>query len=94
MTTVAAPRVAGTATDAQAWRRADNPQVKSMCGLPAGRDPDATADRQMMGHTGMTPALGVARWHFEPAASIVFGQAGSACSQHQRPSSSQQSAGS
>ena len=94
MTTVAAPRVAGTATDAQAWRRADNPQVKSMCGLPAGRDPDATADRQMMGHTGMTPGLGGSAAVFESAANIVFGQAGSACSQHQRPSSSQQSAGS
>ena len=62
--------------------------------LPVRRDPDATADREMMGYTGMTPRPGGSAVVFESAANIVFGQAGSACSQHQRPSSSQQSAGS
>src|SRR6516164_344989 len=94
MTTVAAPRVARTPSDARAWRRADNPQVKSMYRPPARHDPSATADREMMGQTGRTPGLGGSAVVFESAASIVFGQAGSACAQHQRPSSSQQSAGS
>ena len=44
--------------------------------LPARHDPNVTADREMMGHTGMTPGLGGSAVAFEPFASIVFGRAG------------------
>jgi len=67
---------------------------RSMYRLPARHDPNVTADREMMGHTGMTPGLGGSAVAFEPVASIVFGQTGSACCAAPRPSSSQQSAGS
>jgi len=42
--------------------------------LPARHDPNVTADREMMGHTGMTPGLGGSAAAFESVASIVFGQ--------------------
>jgi hypothetical protein len=42
--------------------------------LPACHDPSATADREMMAHTGMTPGPGGSAVAFESVASIVFGQ--------------------
>jgi len=49
--------------------------------------------REMTGHTGLTAGLGVIGGAFEPADSMIFGQAESARTPS-RPSSSKHSAGS
>jgi ornithine carbamoyltransferase len=52
-----------------------NPKVKFMHCLPAFHDPNTTAGREIMEHTGMTDGLEVTGEVFNSAASIVFDQA-------------------
>jgi Arginine deiminase/Aspartate/ornithine carbamoyltransferase, Asp/Orn binding domain/Amino acid kinase family len=52
-----------------------NPKVKFMHCLPAFHDPNTTAGREIMEHTGMTSELEVTGEVFESPASIVFDQA-------------------
>ena len=59
----------------------------------ACHDPNATAGREMMEHTGLTSGLEAIGEVFGPAASIVCGQAETARTPS-RPSCSQHSAGS
>jgi hypothetical protein len=87
------PRAARTASDARSRQRGDNPQVKLLYRLPAGHDPNATTGREMSEHGGLTSGLEAIGEAFGPAASIVLGQAETACTAS-RPSSSQHSAGS
>jgi hypothetical protein len=87
------PRAARTASDPRSRHRRDNPQVKPLHRLPAFHDPNATAGREMMEHTGLTTGLEAIGEAFGPAASIIFGPGGTARTPS-RPSSSQHSAGS
>ena len=52
-----------------------NPAVKFMHCLPAFHDPNTTAGREIMEHTGMTSGLEVTGEVFNSGASIVFDQA-------------------
>ena len=61
--------------------------------LSVFHDPNATAGREMTEHTGLTTGLEAIGEAFGPAASMILGQAETACTPS-RPSSSQHSAGS
>jgi len=89
----AADLAAGAAGAARSRHRGDNPQVKTLHRPSAFHDPSATVGREMTGHTGLTAGLGMVGEAFEPADSMIFGQAESARTPS-RPSSSQHSAGS
>jgi hypothetical protein len=87
------PRAARTASDARSRHRGDDPQVKPLHWQLAFHDPNATAGREMMDRAGVTAGLQAIGQAFEPAASIIFGQAETTRAPS-RPSSSQYSAGS
>jgi hypothetical protein len=67
--------------------RGDNPQVKPLYQPSAVHDPNATADREIMGHMGLTAGLWVIGGVLGPAASMIFGQIQTARTTS-RPSSS------
>ena len=72
------PWTAGAAGVERSRYPGDNPQVKALRCRSAFHDPSATIGREMMGHTGLTTGLGVIGEALEPAASMIFGQAGTA----------------
>ena len=82
------PRGARTADDARSRHRGGNPQVRSLPCLLAFHDPNAAAGQEMMEHTGLATGLEAIGEAFGPAASMIFRQAGTACTPS-RPSSSQ-----